>query len=186
MTTEGINDRSRNRPGLPLGTLHELSSFPARLEALFALVPDGYERWSPESWTGVPSEALNAVEQICHVRDIEVLGYQIRLSRMLRESHPSLASLDAHALARDRNYVEASPAAALSEFRGARLKTLELVSGLTPRELNRTADLEGYGPLDVRGLVHFLCSHDNQHAAGLHWLLGKIAATREQSSEPCG
>jgi hypothetical protein len=28
----------------------------------------------------------------------------------------------------------------------------------------------------LRGLVHLLCSHDQQHLAGLHWLLAKIDA----------
>jgi hypothetical protein len=30
----------------------------------------------------------------------------------------------------------------------------------------------------VRGLMHYLCSHDQQHLAGLQWLLGKIEAAR--------
>jgi hypothetical protein len=33
----------------------------------------------------------------------------------------------------------------------------------------------------MRGLVHFLCSHDQQHLAGLQWLLGKIEASRMAS-----
>ena len=28
----------------------------------------------------------------------------------------------------------------------------------------------------LEGLVHFLCGHDHQHLAGLHWLLGKMTA----------
>jgi hypothetical protein len=37
---------------------------------------------------------------------------------------------------------------------------------------------EGYGPVTLRALVHYLCSHDQQHLAGLQWLLGKIEAAR--------
>jgi hypothetical protein len=44
----------------------------------------------------------------------------------------------------------------------------------------RTAVFEGYGPLSLRSLVHYLCSHDQQHLAGLQWLLGKIEASRVQ------
>jgi hypothetical protein len=29
--------------------------------------------------------------------------------------------------------------------------------------------------------VHYLCSHDQQHLAGLQWLLGKIEAARAQA-----
>jgi hypothetical protein len=37
---------------------------------------------------------------------------------------------------------------------------------------------EGYGRVTLRGLVHYLCSHDQQHLSGLQWLLGKIDAVR--------
>jgi len=37
----------------------------------------------------------------------------------------------------------------------------------------RTGVLEGYGPLTLRSLVHYLCSHDQQHLAGLQWLLAR-------------
>ena len=57
-----------------------------------------------------------------------------------------------------------------SAKRGAR------VSRLTPEQLSRTGEFEGYGSLTVRGLVHYLCSHDQQHLAGMQWLLGKIDA----------
>jgi hypothetical protein len=30
----------------------------------------------------------------------------------------------------------------------------------------------------LRSLIHYLCSHDQQHLAGLHWLLGKADASR--------
>jgi hypothetical protein len=36
---------------------------------------------------------------------------------------------------------------------------------------------EGYGPLTMRSLIHYLCSHDQQHLAGLQWLAGKIDAS---------
>ena len=55
-------------------------------------------------------------------------------------------------------------------------ETLDLVSRLTPEQLSRTGEFEGYGSLTVRGLVHYLCSHDQQHLAGMQWLLGKIDA----------
>lgn len=64
----------------------------------------------------------------------------------------------------------------LAEFRTARRRTIDIVSRLTPAQLARTAAFEGYGALTVRGLVHYLCSHDQQHLAGMQWLLGKIDA----------
>jgi hypothetical protein len=159
-------------------TLQALANFPDQLEAHYAAVPDGFQHWAPPAWDGVPSEALTALEQVCHVRDIEVDGYHVRFSRTLAEAHPVLASLDTDALVHERRYGEQDAAAALAAFRTARAKTINLLRGLAPADFERTAVFEGYGPLTLRSLVHYLCSHDQQHLAGLQWLIGKIEAAR--------
>ena len=69
-------------------------------------------------------------------------------------------------------------AAALVAFRAARAQTIALIAELSDAQLDRTATFEGYGPLTLRSLVHYLCSHDQQHLAGLQWLLGKADASR--------
>lgn len=142
-------------------TLDALAEFPRLLEAHFAAVPDGYARWTPDDWSGIPSEHFSPLGQLCHVRDIEIDGYHVRLRRMLDEDHPLLVSVDGDALA---------------AIRDARRETLDLVSRLAPGQFARTGEFEGYGALTVRGLVHYLCSHDQQHLAGMQWLLGKIDA----------
>ncbi|MFZ5549372.1 MAG: DinB family protein [Pseudomonadota bacterium] len=162
-------------------TLQALAQFPDQLEAHFAAVPPSHRHWAPSSWEGVPSEALTALEQLCHVRDIEVDGYQVRLRRTLDEQHPTLASLDTDALVRERRYGEQDPAAALATFRAARAETVALLRGIAPAQFDRTAVFEGYGPLTLRSLVHYLCSHDQQHLAGLQWLIGKAEAARVQT-----
>lgn len=48
-------------------------------------------------------------------------------------------------------------------FREARAKTVALLASLTPEQFKRAAVFEGYGPLSLRSLVHYLCSHDQQH-----------------------
>jgi hypothetical protein len=161
-------------------TLRALEAFAPQLEAHYAAIPAEYKNWAPSSWEGVPSEPLTAIEQVCHVRDIEVDGYHVRFHRILHESHPVLASFDAEALARERSYGTSDAGAALSAFRDARSKTLALIRSLDGEQFDRTATFAGYGPVSVRSLVHYLCSHDQQHLAGLQWLLGKIEATRVQ------
>lgn len=159
-------------------TLSALAAFPDQLEAHYAAFPADYTHWAPSSWEGVPSEALTAIEQVCHVLDIEVEGYQLRFARALAEQHPTLASIDTDALARERAYGQADAQATLAAFRQARAATMAVIGAMTPEQLERTADFEGYGPLTVRSLIHYLCSHDQQHLAGLQWLLGKIDAAR--------
>jgi DinB superfamily len=159
-------------------TLKTLEIFPQQLEAHYTAIPEAYKHWSPPSWEGIPSEPLTAIEQICHVRDIEIEGYHVRFHRTLNESHPTLASLDTEGLARERSYGAQDVTQAFLAFREARIQTITLLSTLTPNEWHRTAVFEGYGSLTLLSLVHYLCSHDQQHLAGLQWLLGKIEASR--------
>ena len=102
-------------------TLRALAGFPQQHEAHYAAIPDGFQHWAPDSWEGVPSEPFSAIEQICHLRDIEVDGY--------------------------------------------------------PEQFERAAEFEGRC-VSLRSLAHFLCSHDQQHLAGLQWLLGRIEGIR--------
>ncbi len=157
-------------------TLELLAAFPDQFEKLYEIVPGGYEDWAPSSWDGIPSETLTAIEQICHVRDIEIDGYHVRFRRALEEVNPALESLDTYSLAKERRYSGENPESVLRAFRNARAETLELLSKLTKEQSRRTATFDGYGLVSVKGLAHYLCSHDQQHLAGLQWLLGKMEA----------
>ena len=159
-------------------TLDSLAAFPDQLEAHYAAIPAGFKHWAPASWEGVPSEQFTAIEQVCHVRDIEIEGYHVRLRRTLTESNPLLPSIESEAIAVERAYGKSNADEAFVAFRKARAETLELLRGLSDEQYDRTAMFEGYGPLTLRSLVHYLCSHDQQHLAGLQWLLGKIDAQR--------
>jgi hypothetical protein len=162
-------------------TLSALEAFPSQLEAHYAAIPATFKHWAPASWDGVPSEPLTAIEQVCHVRDIEIDGYHVRFHRTLVEVNPTLDSIDTEALAKERSYGTSSAEAALAAFREARSKTVALIAGLSSDELARTAVFEGYGHVSLRSLVHYLCSHDQQHLSGLQWLLGKIEASRVEA-----
>lgn len=162
-------------------TLAALAGFPQQLEDHYAAIPTGFEHWAPPSWEGVPSERLTAIQQVCHVRDIESEGYHVRFRRTLLESHPTLPGIDSETLAVTRSYATSDASEALAAFRAGRATTVELISGWGSAQLQRTAFFEDYGPTTLRGLVHFLCSHVQQHLAGLQWLLGKIEAVRMQA-----
>ncbi|MGE5624504.1 MAG: DinB family protein [Bacillota bacterium] len=155
-------------------TLKALADFPAQLEAHYAAIPAESKHWKPAAWEGIPSEHLTAIEQICHVRDVEIEGYRVRFQRTLDENRPRLPSLDTDALARDRSYHKQDAEQVLAELKQARAKTLEMLKALSPQQLSRKAEFEGYGPVTLQSLVHYLCSHDQQHLAGLQWLLGKL------------
>ena len=159
-------------------TLDALALFPLQLEAHYAAIPAGFEHWSPPNWQGIPSEHFTPIEQVCHVRDVEVDGYHVRFRRTLQESNPFLPDLGSEALAKQRDYASANPTEVIAAFREARAQTVKHLSGLSDAQLARPAVFEDYGPVTLRSLVHYLCSHDQQHLAGLQWLLGKIETNR--------
>lgn len=136
-------------------TLSALAAFPQQLEAHYNAIPAGYERWAPSSWEGVPSERLTAIEQVCHVRDIESEGYHVRFQRTLQELNPRLPGIDSEALAITSAYATSNASEAIAAFRAARATTVQLISGLRPEQLLSTALFEDYGPTTLRGLVHF-------------------------------
>jgi hypothetical protein len=159
-------------------TIEALESFPRTLEQHYGAFPAQFVHWAPDSWDGVPSEPFTAIEQICHVRDIEIEGYQVRFRRTLGEANPFLQSIDSEAVARQRNYAREDARLVFEQIRAARAVTVAMLRGLAPAEFERRAEFEGYGPVSLRGLVHYLCSHDQQHLSGLQWLLGKLDAAR--------
>ena len=155
-------------------TISMLEAFPAQLQKYFLAIPEEYWSWSPASWEGIPSEKLNALEHICHIKDIEIDGYHVRFQRLLEERNPVLASIDGYALIKERHYASADPDEIFTKIKTAREETIRLVRSLTPEQLARSGSFEGYGQLSVEALIHYLCSHDLQHLSGLQWLLGRI------------
>jgi hypothetical protein len=157
-----------------LSIFSALNRFPDQLEELYGAFPEAYAHWAPPSWDGIPSERFTAIEQICHIRDIEIDGYHLRLRRLLNEDGPALVSIDSYQVARHRKYLDAPVKQIFSAFREARTVTVNLLESLTDNQWRRRGSFEGYGPVTVKGLAHYLCSHDQQHLAGLQWLLGQI------------
>jgi hypothetical protein len=114
-------------------TLSSLASFPDQLLHFYEAVPAAYKHWSPPSWGGIPSEAFTAIEQLCHVRDIEIDGYQVRFQRALNEVNPPLESLDGYRFAKDRDYASSNAAEVIADFRTARAKTIAISVEPDPR-----------------------------------------------------
>ena len=171
---------ARAGTGIDPATLSALERFPDRLAAFHAAIPRAFEHWRPASWAGIPSEPFTPIEQICHVRDVETDGYHVRFRRTLEETNPVLPDLDGEMLARERTYAQQDIDQVFAAFRAARAKTLALISAFTPEQLARPAQFNS-GAATLRSLVHYLCSHDQQHLAGLQWLLAKIEAIRVRS-----
>ena len=163
---------------VPVEVVDALAAMPDRFEQAFRSIPGGYASFRPASWEGVPGEMFSAIEHACHLRDIEIDGYQVRLRRTVEESEPFLESIDGYALADKRRYASADAGEVLGAFRSARAATIEQVRRIEERHLLRRARFEGYGEVNLSGLVHLLCGHDLQHLACLQWLLARIGTAQ--------
>ena len=153
-----------------------LLAMPDQFEGLLAQVPDEYLDWEPANWAGIPSERFSARGHLCHLLDIETLGYQVRFRRTLAEHLPELASLDGYQLAQDNLYRQQDPAVQLARFRTARSETVDWLRAQPASVWQRRARYGNYGEVTLDGLVRLLVSHDHQHLAGMQWLLMRLNA----------
>jgi hypothetical protein len=160
---------------LSADTLVLLEAMPQRFAQLFGNVPADRWDWRPESWEACPGETFTAREHACHLRDIEIDGYQIRIRRTHGEQNPVLQPLDGYILAKERRYEYTDTMQALAAFAAARAATLDMIKDLSDVQLQRRASFAEYGDVSLQGLIHILCSHDQQHLACIHWLLGKMS-----------
>ena len=102
-------------------------------------------------------------ENVLHLRDVDIEGYEQRIVRILSEEHPFLTDLDGGKLAVERDYNAQPLAPALEAFAASRARSVERLRGLSEKELERTAELEGVGRLTLRELLQRWLEHDAGH-----------------------
>ena len=113
------------------------------------------------------ADYFSVVENICHLRDIEVEGYTVRIDRMLNEEQPFLPDVDGGRLAVERDYNSQNIEAALATFALARKRNVHTVRNLLPEQLTREATLEGVGSVTLEGLLVMMQEHDQGHMEDL-------------------
>ena len=102
------------------------------------------------------------IEHACHLRDLEVEGYAVRLRRMLGEDEPTLAGFEGDVIARARNYMAQDPLEASKQFATARAAFVERARMLTASEMGRTATFMDRR-ITVCDLLAMMVEHDNGH-----------------------
>lgn len=110
---------------------------------------------------------FSMLENVCHLRDIEIEGYGVRLQRMLAENHPTLPDINGGQLARERHYSEQPMQPALDAFAQARYSNLKILESVTETQLARTAYLEGVGEITLGKLLELWVEHDRGHVQEL-------------------
>ncbi len=141
--------------------IESLAEMPIWLEALLSGIGETQLRFKPTA------DTFSMIENICHLRDIEVEGYTRRLRRTLSEEMPVLPDIDGTRLGVERRYNEQPLAPALAEFTASRRENLNLLRGITPRDLSRKVQMETVGVITLAQLVEMWRDHDASHRAEL-------------------
>lgn len=123
-------------------------------------------------------EEFSPREQVCHLRDIEVEGYSVRIQRILSEEQPSLPDIDGARLAMERDYNRQNLSDALAAFTQARNHNVALLSELDDEQLKRTGTLVGVGEINLTGLLQMMWEHDEGHLEELQVISKRLGIDR--------
>jgi hypothetical protein len=156
-------------------TPDELQELTAFLAATPQIVGQFTEGLTTADLVLKPSESqFSILENVCHLRDIELEGYTVRINKLLSDADPFLQDLNGAKLALDRNYNAQSLDRALTAFQEARRGNVGRTSEMSPDELNRTGVLEGSGPITLSGLLLKMREHDQGHLDELRNLRNRL------------
>lgn len=142
----------------------ELERLPATLQKQLASISEAQLHFQPEG------EYFSVLENVCHLRDIEIEGYCVRLKRILAEDHPRLPDINGGRLASERHYNEQPLQPALNAFIQARQANLRILEQVTESQLTRTAYLDTVGEITLSKLLELWVEHDRGHVRELEKL----------------
>ena len=136
-----------------------LEQTPERVRSLIA-------RQSEETLSFKPApDEFSLRENVLHLHDIDIEGYERRVMRILIERDPIFPDVDGAALARERNYNAQPIAPAFEAFAASRARSIERLRTIAPADLERTGDLEGAGRITLQELLERWALHDGEHLA---------------------
>lgn len=147
-------------------------AFLAILRAIPAALINLCKELDNTSWTERPQpEEWSPTEVLCHFRDVEVEVNLPRLNILLQNSNPFIPGIDTDRWADERGYIKQDGPLALQEFVSSRIKTLDLLTDLSPEDWNRPARHAIFGPTSLTELVRIMAGHDQMHIRQLHQLI---------------
>jgi DinB superfamily len=121
-------------------------------------------------------EDFSVIENVCHLRDIEIEGYTARINRMLKENNPLLPDVDGARLAIEREYHNQNLTEALQALSAARKQNTQTLRGLVAEQFDREGTLEGVGTVTIRGLVLMMRDHDAGHVREICSIRGGLTS----------
>ncbi|HEV7425979.1 MAG TPA: DinB family protein [Thermoanaerobaculia bacterium] len=110
------------------------------------------------------SDAFSLRENLLHLRDIDVEGYELRVIGLLNERNSEFPDIDGAALARERNYNIQPVAPAMEDFAESRARSIARLRAMAPELLERTARI-GVRAMSLKGMLQDWIRHDSEHVA---------------------
>jgi len=145
--------------------IRTLSATPQRVAELLAKVSEGELSRKPAG------DFFSLRENVLHLRDIDMDGYEPRIERILTESHPHFFDIDGARLAVERDYNNQALQPALEAFAQSRQRSIERLRNASEADLDRTAELEGVGTVTLLVLLERWMEHDEGHLRDIGALL---------------
>jgi hypothetical protein len=120
---------------------------------------------------GLPREVLEAPNDegwslkdiLAHVLDAEGIAFVERISRMLREERPSIASIDPPARLIEGGYAARGLEDLLASLEAQREEHAAWLASLSAVELARTGEHDTVGEIRVVDIAHQWAAHDMAH-----------------------
>lgn len=113
------------------------------------------------------AEMFSLRENILHLRDIDVEGYERRVRLILREFNPTFPDLDGARLSQERDYNRQPVGPALDDFRRSRAASVQKLKDCSEHDLERRAEMQGVGAIDLRRLLELWMEHDRGHVVDM-------------------
>lgn len=131
----------------------------------------------PDQWARCPTcDEWSLNEIACHLRDVDLEVNLPRLRTLLSETNPFISGKVTDDWVLERGYDRQDGHAALRELTAARKQMVDILSGLTPEDWQRTARHAIFGPTTLQEMVGFTVVHDRSH---IQQVLKTITQTRQ-------
>ena len=123
--------------------------------------------------------AFSILENVCHLRDIEIDGYTERIARILNENRPLLRDINGSRLAVERDYNNQDLEVSIQAFAFARRRNVGTLQHLNEKQFSREGTLEGVGTISLGELLRMMREHDEDHIRELRTIRARLTAERE-------
>jgi len=139
----------------------KLGSTPQQAEALVQGLAEEQLSWRAAENT------FSMRENVLHLRDIDIEGYEQRLRLILGQDCSVLPDVDGGRLAVERDYNAQPVQPALEDLRRSRQASVERLKACSEADLERKAEMQGVGLITLRRLLELWMEHDRDHLADM-------------------